>query len=247
VTSDEAVSVAGRVLAVALYACLFAAGAYAQGETGCKVHDPELQLTYAGACRDGWADGYGEARGIAATYRGEFKAGRKHGKGIKTWLGGDRYEGDFVEDRREGTGMYTWGRLSSWSRQRYTGGFVNDRRHGYGVYEWPNGDRMAGPWESDRYTGAPSKGAIARGRAYAEHAAAVGRVGATVCRELQVGVATRDTVRGTVTAVTGERITVRIDDPGKTEHTIGERRAAKGTLVEDSLKAWTPCVTPSAP
>ena len=212
----------------------------------CRVHDPELQWTYTGGCKDGWAEGYGEAHGTA-TYYGELKAGRKHGKGVKTWPGGDRYEGGFVEDRREGTGMYTWGHASRWPGHRYTGGYLSDRRHGDGVYDWPNGDRLAGPWESDRYTGAPSKGGIARGRAYAEHAAAVARVGAKVCRELEIGVATRDAVRGTVTAVDGERITVRIDDPGKMEHTIGDRILTKGTLLNDGVKAWIPCVTPRAP
>jgi len=241
VSPDGYVSSArGRLLA-AVAAFLLAAGACAQDDPRCKVHDPELQSRYTGGCKDGWAEGYGDAGGTA-TYQGEFKAGRKHGKGVKTWPGGDRYEGDFVEDRREGTGMYTWGRTSRWSRHRYTGGFLNDRRHGYGVYEWPNGDRVAGTWESDRYTGAPSKGAIARGRAYAEHAAAVARVGAKVCREIEIGMATRDTVRGTVTAVDGERITVRIDDPGKFESTLNDSVLTKRVIVSDALKFWLPCL-----
>jgi hypothetical protein len=216
-------------------------GAYAQADPACKVHDPELQGAYTGGCSGGWAQGQGEARG-SAHYRGEFRAGRKHGKGVKTWPGGDRYEGDFVEDRREGTGMYVWGRRSDWAGQRYTGGYRDDRRNGYGVYEWPNGDRIAGPWIDDRYTGAPSKGMVARGRAYAERAAAVGIVGAKVCRELEVGIATREIVRGTVTAVTGDRISVRIDDPGVLDHTIGDVAVRRGAIVTDLLTSWLPCV-----
>jgi len=205
------------------------------------VHDPDLQGSYVGDCRDGLAEGYGEAHGTAQ-YSGEFKAGRKHGKGSKTWPAGDRYEGDFAEDRREGTGMYTWGRFSASSGQRYTGGYLDDRRHGYGVYEWRNGDRYAGPFENDRITGAPTKRMIARGRSEAERTVAVGRVGAKVCREMEVGVGSRDIVRGTVTAVEGERITVRIENPGVHDHTIDNRVLRKGSLMADSLKSWLPCV-----
>jgi hypothetical protein len=235
--------VSPRWLAAAVLACAAAAPVHAQ--SSCKVFDPELQWTHSGGCRDGYAEGYGEARGTAH-YRGEFRAGRKHGKGVKTWLNGDRYEGDFVEDRREGTGMYAWGRFSAWSGQRYTGGYVGDRRHGYGVYEWPGGDRYAGPFENDRIVGAPTKGMIARDRARAERAAAVGLVGAHVCREMEVGVASREIVRGTVTAVDAERITVRIDDPGSLDHTIGDRIVRKGSVIVDAIRSWLPCAPPTA-
>jgi hypothetical protein len=225
-----------RVLAIALLLCAGVAAA----QPACKVLDPELQGAYVGGCKDGLAEGYGEARGDAQ-YRGEFKAGRPHGKGEKIWPGGDRYEGDFVEGRKHGTGMYVWGRRSPWAGQRYTGGYANDQRHGYGVYEWPGGERYAGPWENDRYMGAPTKNMIARGRAFAEQAAAVGRVGTRVCRTLEVGIGNRDTIRGTVTRVEHERITVRIDDAGKLDYTIDGQSIAKGALVTDLLTFWVPC------
>lgn len=225
-------------LAAAVLVCAVAAPAYAQ--TTCKVYDPELQSTYSGGCKDGLAEGAGEARG-SAHYVGAFRAGLKHGKGVKTWPGGDRYEGDFVDDRREGTGMYSWGQASPWSGQRYSGDYVGDRRHGQGTYEWPGGDRYTGAFENDRMTGAPTKGMLARARAQAERAAAVGRVGARACREMRVGVATREIIRATVTAADAERITVRIDDPGILEHTIDGRSVRKGSIVVDVLKSWLPC------
>ena len=203
------------------------------------MHDPELQGSYTGSCREGWAEGRGDARG-AAHYHGDFRAGRKHGRGVKIWPNGDRYEGDFVEDRREGGGTYLWGE-GPWRGQRYTGGYVSDRRHGHGVYEWPGGERIAGPWENDRYLGAPTKGLIGRSRAYAERAAVVGIAGARVCREMKIGVATREWVRGTVTVAGEQRITVSIDDPGTLGHAIGNVALRKGTLVEDAMKNWLPC------
>jgi hypothetical protein len=103
-------------------------------------------------------------------------------------------------------------------------------------------DRYTGRSGNDAATAQATKKAIARSRLHAEHAAAVGRVGVKVCRTLEVGVGVPDTLRGTVTAVEGERITVRIDDPGKLDHTIGGQRIVKGALVSEAMKAWVPCL-----
>src|SRR6266540_6958480 len=85
----------------------------------CAVLDAELQGSYAGPCLNGLAEGAGEARGTAE-YRGAFKAGRKHGKGVKSWPNGDRYEGEYAEDRMEGGGVYSWG-AGRWAGERYEG------------------------------------------------------------------------------------------------------------------------------
>lgn len=213
----------------------------AQSGTPCRVLDSELQGSYAGGCVDGYAQGRGDARG-AASYAGDFERGRKHGKGVKTWPAtGDRYEGEFADDRKQGTGMYVWGARSFAPGERYTGGYLADLRHGYGVYEWPNGERYAGPWENDTPTGPPTKGMMARARALAERAAAVGTAGTRVCRDLPVGVAIRDTIRGTVVARQGEALRVRIDDAGKFEHVLGERTLQKGDVIVDPLRFWLPC------
>ena len=219
---------------------LFASPALSQASVKCKVLDPELQGSYSGGCRNGLAEGRGEAAGTAR-YSGEFKAGRKHGQGVKTWPSGDRYEGGFVEDRREGTGTYAWGPRSPWAGEKYSGGFRNDRRHGTGVYEWPGGDRYAGPWENDAITGRATPRMIARARAHAEHAAAVGKPGARVCREFTVGTVTRDRVRGTVTAVDADRIAVRIDDAGRFQHSLGNVLITNGITVYDLIPLWAPC------
>ena len=86
-----------------------------------------------------------------------------------------------------------------------------------------------------------SRTAVARARADAELQAAVGRAGVRVCREMEVGIGVRDVVRGTVTRVEGERIAVRIDDPGTLQHTIGDRAVVKGAVVSDALRNWVPC------
>jgi hypothetical protein len=218
---------------------LFPLGASAQ--TACRVLDPELAGIYQGGCKDGLAEGYGEAKG-AAEYRGDFHAGHKHGKGVKTWPSGDRYEGDFVEDRKEGAGKYTWSLRGSSAGESYSGAYLNDRRHGYGVYEWPSGDRYAGPWANDAITGPPTPMMIARARAKTETLAAVGKPGVRVCRALQVGIAVRDWIRGEVTAVDAERIAVRIDDPGRQPHAIDNQSLVKGMTLWSEAADWTPCL-----
>ena len=231
-----------KALWLAFLWLLAMSSACAQPGAGCKVLDPELQGSYYGVCKYGLADGPGEARGTAF-YRGEFRAGRKHGRGLKSWpTTGDRYEGDFVDDRKEGTGTYIWGRRSPSPGEKYTGQWLKDRRHGAGTYEWPNGDRYTGPWQNDAITGPPTQAMIARARAHAERVAAVGKVGASVCREMDVGIAVVDRVRGTVVAVQGESITVRIDDAGNFQHVIANREIAKGESVSDASSLWVPCV-----
>ena len=228
----------------ALFACfafaaLFPLGASAQ--TACRVLDPELAGIYRGGCKDGLAEGYGEARGTAE-YRGDFHAGRKHGNGVKTWPSGDRYEGEFAEDRKEGSGKYTWSARGPSAGESYSGAYLNDRRHGYGVYQWPSGDRYAGEWADDAIRGMPTRSMIARARAKTETLAAVGKPGVKVCRALRVGIAVRDWIRGEVTAVEAERIAVRIDDPGRQPHVIDGRPLAEGMTIRSAAAEWTPCL-----
>jgi hypothetical protein len=108
---------------------------------------------------------------------------------------------------------------------------------GCGVWE-----RYVSRSSNDAAADRAAKKAVARGRVYAEQAAVVGRVGAKVCRTLELGIGVPDTVRGTVTEVDGERISVRIDDAGILDHTIEGRVVAKGAVVSDSMKFWLPCL-----
>ena len=71
--------------------------------------------------------------------------------------------------------------------------------------------------------------------------AAVAKRGARVCREMQVGIAERDWVRGVVVEAEGRRIAVRIDQPGRFDHTLGGVKATRGAIVRDDATAWTPC------
>ena len=171
---------------------------------------------------------------------GGFRAGRKHGKGVKIWANGDRYDGQFVEDRREGFGVYVFGR-GPWAGERYEGEFLNDRRHGHGVYRWTTGDVYTGPWKDDVATGRPTPAMQARRTAEEETRVAVSKEGEKVCREMPLGIALRGWVRGVVIAVAPGKVAVRIDDPGMQPHAIAGVDVSKGQVIWDRPQDWTPC------
>jgi len=205
----------------------------------CRVLDPELQDAYDGQCVNGLAEGSGSARG-RAEYRGDFKNGMKHGKGVKVWPNGDRYEGDFIEDRKEGFGSYSFGR-GPWLGERYEGDWLADRREGYGVYRWPTGDIYRGPWHEDRITGASTPMMQARSRFAAETRTALAQPGQKACKELEVGIGGRDWMRGVVVDLPGKQFGVLIEDAGRTPHVLGGVEVKAGMVVVDSVIAWAPC------
>ena len=206
----------------------------------CKVLDPELQGLYVGDCKDGLAEGEGHAQGTAE-YRGGFRAGKKHGQGVKTWPNGDRYEGEFADDRREGRGKYTWGR-GPWAGESYEGDYRADMRHGEGTYRFASGDVYKGPWADDRVAGYATPMMIARRKFEEEAKTAVAAEGRKVCRETRVGIAPGEWIRGTVVGVSGEQVGVRLDEPGTQRHVIGGVEVRKGDVIWDSPTEWTPCL-----
>lgn len=222
-----------------LAAFLFVTCANAAGQPStCKVLDPELQSSYAGPCVNGYAEGEGRASGTAA-YEGGFKAGRKHGRGVKTWPNGDRYAGDFVDGRKEGRGTYAWGK-GPWEGESYEGEYRNDLREGDGTYRWPTGDVYRGPWAADRIAGYATPMMLAQRKHREEAMKAVGRKGQRVCREMPLGIALTEWVRGEVVGVSGDQVAVRVDDPGHRQVVAGVE-LEPGDVVWDKLLAWQPC------
>ncbi|MDA1118302.1 MAG: hypothetical protein O2979_09925 [Proteobacteria bacterium] len=222
----------------ALAALLFVV-AFSASAQDCKVLDPELQAAYAGPCVNGLAEGVGSARG-SAEYRGGFRAGRKHGQGVKSWPNGDRYEGAFAEDHKEGEGRYVWGR-GPWAGERYEGTYLKDQRHGTGTYRWPTGDVYRGPWVEDVIAGFATPMMMAQRKHAEEAKQAVGQDGQKVCREMPVGIALGEWIRGTVVGVSGDQVGVRVDQPGTHRHVVAGVELQVGDIVWDKPTAWTPC------
>lgn len=208
-------------------------------QSSCRVFDPDLaQSVYTGGCKDGLADGYGVVSG-AGSYRGDFRAGKKHGKGIKMMPNGDRYAGDFRDDYRHGKGAYVWGASTPWAGDRYEGEYRHDLRHGWGVFQWGSGDRYEGPWQDDLRMG-PSVMELRRARA-GEAAARSVKVGALVCIEAQLGLVNRQRMSGKIEEITSETVRVRIVavEGGVASYSGGAVKA--GDVLSDKAAHWQLC------
>jgi hypothetical protein len=214
-------------------------------QQSCKILDHDLaQGVYRGGCKDGWADGYGEVdvyeKGVViSSYRGDFLAGKKHGKGIKVMPNGDRYSGDFRDDYRDGQGVYVWGDKTPWAGDRYEGEYRRDLRQGWGVYELRSGDRYEGAWESDFRMGL-SVMELRRKQA-AEAVARSVKAGATVCAAERWDKVNIRRIRGIVESVRDKMVQVRIVE---IEGGIASHQGSTlttGSLLDDEVAHWQLC------
>lgn len=102
-----------------------------------------------------------------ARYEGDFVAGRFDGKGVMTYLSGNRHEGEYQNGKRQGDGKFIFstgtvyeglfennnfngkGKMRHASGETFDGDWHDDRRQGKGIGTWPNGDRYDGDWSND--------------------------------------------------------------------------------------------------
>jgi hypothetical protein len=216
---------------------------FAQAPQTCLVYDLEINKNYEGGCKDGKAEGFGTARG-SATYVGEFKEGRKHGKGVQTWESGSRYEGEFFQDLRQGAGTFTFGERTLLAGQRYEGGFFEDRFNGFGVYTWPWGDRYSGSFKDGNFAGAWSPMMLPRYRAHVEAIRAMEKPGLKLCRESSKGIGLKEQILATTVAVNAaaQAVSIRITKLGQAPLIIAGSQVKEGDTVWDDPLNWTPCL-----
>ena len=99
-------------------------------------------------------------------YQGEWKNGKRNGKGIEIYSNGNKYIGEFKDDRRHGHGtcIYSNGSIydGEWKKGNrcgqgiesdangdfYTGEFKDDWRHGKGILIFSNGKSVVTDWSS---------------------------------------------------------------------------------------------------
>ena len=129
----QAALAAGLILCAPAIA--YAGDWIADAKSGCKVWNPQPSggeaVHWAGACKDGFADGKGVLewlRGGNAYERdeGSWRGGKQTGEGAQTWPGG-QYKGEFSESMPHGKGVLTAGDA------RYQGAFLNGKPNGKGV------------------------------------------------------------------------------------------------------------------
>ena len=211
----------------------------------CKVADPELQGTFVGQC-DGWgvANGYASVNG-RASYVGEFKDGKKHGYGVKTWASGEQYIGQFENDAKNGYGIYKWapkglaypGDPKAGARDIYIGQFVNDQRDGNGTYEWASGDVYRGQWAKDKFISTPTPMMQLQTRHEKALAEAVKKPGISVCQNIQEGTTRTHALQGFVTEVQGDDLLVQLKSVPDSLNGLFN----PGQIIKSSYLKWEPC------
>ncbi len=116
-------------------------------------------------------DGRGEYISKVFRYAGDFKDGKKQGKGIYEWANGDKFDGGFVDDKPSGQGQWDFasgdkyigeivagvivgkGVFIAKNGDRFEGPFVDGKPHGKGVYRFASGDRYEGEMQAGRMSG----------------------------------------------------------------------------------------------
>jgi hypothetical protein len=71
---------------------------------------------------------YDECNGLMEKYEGDWKDGKKCGRGTETWADGSVYEGTFESDQRHGRGIFR----SDHKGEIYQGEWSRNHRHGLG-------------------------------------------------------------------------------------------------------------------
>lgn len=107
-------------------------------------------MSYTGEYKDGLRDGFGTYvfPGGLFTYKGEWKRGKMHGKGVYTICDGGTYEGEFIDGEIEGAGLRRWPDGST-----FNGQFRHGVRQGEGVMIASNGEVYEGHWEENQRCG----------------------------------------------------------------------------------------------
>jgi len=80
-------------------------------------------------------------------YEGEFKNGKKDGRGTFSWSNGSKFSGTWKEDNR------VEGVEDLFNGFRYEGQYSNNLRNGKGTFTWIDGSIYEGEWQNDNMNG----------------------------------------------------------------------------------------------
>ena len=74
-------------------------------------------------------------------YDGEWRAGKKHGRGVCYYSDGDTYEGEWANDKWHGQGTWVLCGADGNAQERYEGEMFEGKMHGKGAYAYSDGSR----------------------------------------------------------------------------------------------------------
>ena len=123
-------------------------------------------IRYSGAFVNGIYHGFGKLEQFdqRLTYKGNFVAGLRNGRGTQWDRDSNVYIGLWRNDRRNGQGLQAY-KVQGWSEDKYTenwlatntenyqGTFLNDNLDGQGTYRWPDGVKYTGGWAANKKHG----------------------------------------------------------------------------------------------
>ncbi|NYZ13620.1 hypothetical protein HL658_13780 [Azospirillum sp. RWY-5-1] len=150
-------SVAAFAAFVILPAASWAEQPVADPDTGCQIRDhypdPGRAIRWTGACKDGFANGFGVLHWTQdgrpdGHVEGTYLDGRLEGRARVAWTDGRRLVGSFVGGLMNGQGSFRWP-----DGRRYDGDWKDDRRTGRGTLTLPDGSRYVGGFRRNRPTG----------------------------------------------------------------------------------------------
>ena len=133
----------------------------ADGNTGCKIWNPNPQsvetIVWSGSCVNGLAQGRGKLQWlqngkIYETDEGQWNAGRQVGNGSQAWAMG-RFEGEVVNSEPNGQGVLML------KTDRYDGAFRNGKPNGLGTLTSQHGV-FKGTWKDGCLIGEKRKIAV---------------------------------------------------------------------------------------
>lgn len=81
-------------------------------------------------------------------YIGEYKDGKPHGMGVKTYEDGSVYSGSFKDGKRHGNG-----KISFTDVCEFDGMWINDKMDGSGSLKYSNGDKFTGMFKNNEMNG----------------------------------------------------------------------------------------------
>ena len=83
-------------------------------------------------------------------------------------------------------------------------------------------------------------------RSHAERMVVFSKPGATVCRNVPVGIAQVDVIGGIVQSLDRDRLKIRIQRPGKFINFLDGREISIGSEIMEDSDNWYPCLFESA-
>jgi hypothetical protein len=109
---------------------------------------------YVGEFKDGKRHGKGTHKyGAGGQYEGEFRDDKRNGQGTHNYLNGNKYVGEFKDDKRHGLGSFYHLADNQWKGDKFVGNYKDDLPNGHGTYIRISGEIHEGEYKNNKLNG----------------------------------------------------------------------------------------------